>query len=250
MDGSLSPMLATADEAGGGDRQRRRLRPLVAGSSDPISDEMFRSFARFGSLPSDSPALAQVRRATAQTDKLREELGGVGDFTSPVAYPDTYFAHKLAGLAAYHRRRPADAGGDDPRRRAATTPTPTRPKTSTDNLRETCDGLLAFQRDLEARGLADRVLVEMWSEFGRRPEENGSGRDRPRRRRLRLRDRLQGEGRDGRRVPRPGEPRRQRQPACDERLPRHVLLAAGAVARPRRRRRSSPARRLRPAARW
>ena len=42
------------------------------------------------------------------------------------------------------------------------------------NLRETCDGLLAFQRDLEARGLADRVLVEMWSEFGRRPEENGS----------------------------------------------------------------------------
>ena len=42
------------------------------------------------------------------------------------------------------------------------------------NLRETCEGLLAFQRDLEARGLADRVLVEMWSEFGRRPEENGS----------------------------------------------------------------------------
>ena len=42
------------------------------------------------------------------------------------------------------------------------------------NLRETCDGLLAFQRDLEARGLADRVLIEMWSEFGRRPEENGS----------------------------------------------------------------------------
>ena len=42
------------------------------------------------------------------------------------------------------------------------------------NLRETCEGLLAFQRDLEARGLADRVLTEMWSEFGRRPEENGS----------------------------------------------------------------------------
>ena len=47
-----------------------------------------RSFARFGSLPSDSPGLAQVRRATAQTDKLRQDLGGVGDFTSPVAYPD------------------------------------------------------------------------------------------------------------------------------------------------------------------
>ena len=34
--------------------------------------------------------------------------------------------------------------------------------------------LLAFQRDLEARGLADRVLVQVWSEFGRRGEENGS----------------------------------------------------------------------------
>ena len=34
--------------------------------------------------------------------------------------------------------------------------------------------LLAFQRDLEARGLADRVLIQVWSEFGRRAEENGS----------------------------------------------------------------------------
>ena len=35
------------------------------------------------------------------------------------------------------------------------------------------DSLLAFQRDLEARGLADRVLVRVWTEFGRRAEENG-----------------------------------------------------------------------------
>ena len=41
--------------------------------------------------------------------------------------------------------------------------------------RLTSDSLLAFQRDLEARGLADRVLVHVWSEFGRRAEENGSG---------------------------------------------------------------------------
>ncbi len=41
-------------------------------------------------------------------------------------------------------------------------------------LKQTTDGLYAFQRDLEARGLADRVLTLVWSEFGRRPEENGS----------------------------------------------------------------------------
>jgi uncharacterized protein (DUF1501 family) len=38
----------------------------------------------------------------------------------------------------------------------------------------TADSLKAFQRDLEARGLADRVIVHVWSEFGRRGEENGS----------------------------------------------------------------------------
>ena len=71
MDGSLSPMIATAekpvaaiDSVDGYDLWSRGRRPG--------RDEMFSSFARFGSLPSDSPALAQVRRATAQTDKLRE----------------------------------------------------------------------------------------------------------------------------------------------------------------------------------
>lgn len=34
--------------------------------------------------------------------------------------------------------------------------------------------LQAFQADLEQRGIADRVLTLVWSEFGRRPEENGS----------------------------------------------------------------------------
>jgi uncharacterized protein (DUF1501 family) len=43
-----------------------------------------------------------------------------------------------------------------------------------DGLKLTAESLLAFQRDLEARGLADQVLVHVWSEFGRRAKENGS----------------------------------------------------------------------------
>jgi uncharacterized protein (DUF1501 family) len=172
MDGSLSPMIATADKpvaaidnVDGFD--------LWSRAEGSVRDEMYRSFARFGSLPSDSAGLAQVRRATAQTDKLRQDLDGIGEFSSPVAYPDTWFAHKLAGLAAFiaaglpmRAVTIRAAGGYD-----------THSDQATDldrNLRETCEGLLAFQRDLEARGLADRVLTEMWSEFGRRPEENGS----------------------------------------------------------------------------
>jgi len=172
LDGDLSPMLATAevpvaaiDSVDGYE--------LWSRTEDPVESEMFKSFARFGSLPSDSPGLTQVRRAASQTDKLRQDLAGVGDFSSPVPYPETWFAHKLAGLAAYinvglplrvvtiraaggydtHADQAADLAG---------------------NLQETCEAILAFQRDLEARGLADRVLIEMWSEFGRRPEENGS----------------------------------------------------------------------------
>ena len=43
--------------------------------------------------------------------------------------------------------------------------------TLTTNLGQTVESVLAFQRDLEARGLADRVLVQLWSEFGRRPRK-------------------------------------------------------------------------------
>jgi uncharacterized protein (DUF1501 family) len=38
----------------------------------------------------------------------------------------------------------------------------------------TSDSLLAFQRDLESRGLADRVIIHVWSEFGRRAAQNAS----------------------------------------------------------------------------
>ena len=42
-------------------------------------------------------------------------------------------------------------------------------------LTTTAASLYAFQRDLEARGVADRVLTLVWTEFGRRAKENGSG---------------------------------------------------------------------------
>jgi uncharacterized protein (DUF1501 family) len=41
-------------------------------------------------------------------------------------------------------------------------------------LGDVSQSLAAFQLDLEQRGLADRVLVLVWSEFGRRPKANAS----------------------------------------------------------------------------
>ncbi len=172
LDGELSPTLATA------------VKPVAAVDSvtnydlwarvdRPISDEMFKSFARFGSFSSDSTAMKQARQATSRTETLREQLAQFDGFTSPVAYPDSYFAEGLSGLAAMiganfplHCVTISAAGTYDTHSDQA--------QGFSEDLKQTSDALLAFQRDLEARGLADRVLVEVWSEFGRRPEENGS----------------------------------------------------------------------------
>ena len=73
----------------------------------------------------------------------------------------------------------------------------------TSGLQLTADSLLAFQRDLEARGIADRVLVHVWSEFGRRAGENGSGGTDHGAAGVGFLHRHSCEGNDDRRVPRP-----------------------------------------------
>ncbi len=173
--GELSPALATTSKPVAAVDSVTNY-DLWARVDPPVTDEMFLSFARFGSFASDSTAMKQARQATGRTEVLREQLQQFNSFTSPVAYPDSYFAQNLSGLAAMiaaglplHLVTISAEGGYDTHSDQATT--------LADDFQQTGDALLAFQRDLEARGLADRVLVEVWSEFGRRPEENGSGTD-------------------------------------------------------------------------
>ena len=101
------------------------------------------------------------------------------------------------------------------------------------DLAEFSQSLAAFQADLEARGLADRVLINVWSEFGRRPEENGSGTDHGAAG-LSMVIGTRAKGTMVGRVPRPRDARRGRQPAPHDRLPLRLLLAARAVAEGRR----------------
>jgi uncharacterized protein (DUF1501 family) len=95
---------------------------------------------------------------------------------SAVTYPSGEFAERLAVLAAMlHTGMPIKCaslnavGSYDTHSDEA--------GTLTTNLAETVAGVVAFQRDLEARGLDQRVMIQLWSEFGRRPKENGSGTD-------------------------------------------------------------------------
>jgi uncharacterized protein (DUF1501 family) len=132
---------------------------------------------------SSDPALKEVGAITLQAHRLRAQLvpfaparEGQPTFSSPVQYPSSDldpFPRRLAGLAAML------AAGLPLRCVALTAPGmydthSDQPGPLTEGLKLTAESLLAFQRDLEARGLADRVLVHVWSEFGRRARENAS----------------------------------------------------------------------------
>ncbi len=136
-----------------------------------------------GELPTrGDPGLEQATDAARQTSQLYRQLapfrskdGDAKGFGSPVPYPggDDAFPRRLAGLAAM-------LGAGLPLRCVAVTAPgsydthDSQPGELSEGLKLTADSLLSFQRDLEARGLADRVLVHVWSEFGRRAEENAS----------------------------------------------------------------------------
>jgi uncharacterized protein (DUF1501 family) len=145
----------------------------------PIEEPMLDAFGGLGSLPTSDAGLKSARTATAATGRLRDQLEPFqAGYSTPagVTYPDSDFSHRLAALAAMLAgglplkvvAMEAHGGYDTHSDQLANMP---------GDVQVTCDSLLAFQRDLESRGLADRVLVHVWSEFGRRPEENGSGTD-------------------------------------------------------------------------
>jgi uncharacterized protein (DUF1501 family) len=145
-----------------------------------VETRMLAAIGSLGAAGGDA-ALAGAANVTAQVDRLRNQLlpfQGTDDkpgFTSPVQYPSSKdaFPRRLAGLAAMI------AAGLPLRVVALTAPGEYDTHSDqagalSEGLQMTGDSLLAFQRDLEARGVADRVLVHVWSEFGRRAAENGS----------------------------------------------------------------------------
>jgi uncharacterized protein (DUF1501 family) len=184
LDYSLAPSLATAQVPVAAVSSPSDYSLWAYGLGDPITDPALRTFGELGALAAPSPAYAQARAASLDTgivlDQMASFVGPDGQptYTSPVTYPtaDEQFPKRLAALAAMLdvglpircASLNAIGGYDTHSDEAATLAT---------NLAQTLESVLAFQRDLEARGLADRVLIQLWSEFGRRPEENGSGTD-------------------------------------------------------------------------
>jgi uncharacterized protein (DUF1501 family) len=178
LDGDLSPALATAKKpvaALNGAGNYSFWSPGVWGQ---VEDRMLEAVGSLGAARGRDTALASARAVTFQSNRLRQQLApfdtGNG-FNSPVPYPqsDSGFPDQLAGLASMlaaglpiHCVALGAYGSYDTHSEQA--------DTLAEGIKLTSDSLLAFQRDLEARGLANRVLTLVWSEFGRRAEENGS----------------------------------------------------------------------------
>ena len=182
LDYSLAPALATTTMPVAAVSSPADYTMWAYGLGEPVMAAALDTYGTLGTLAAPSPAYAEARGASYDTNLVLEEMANfvksekeTGD-SSSVTYPAGEFAERLAVLAAMlHTGMPIKcvsinaAGSYDTHSNEAAT--------LTSNLEQTIPALVAFQRDLEARGLDQRVLVQLWSEFGRRPKENGSGTD-------------------------------------------------------------------------
>jgi uncharacterized protein (DUF1501 family) len=140
---------------------------------------MLDAIGDLGRAGGSDPTMRTVAGVTKQVDTLRRQLApfqGATLGTPAVPYPtgNDSFPQSLQGLAAMIgaglplRCVALEATGEyDTHAGQASALAPA--------LTTTAASLYAFQRDLEARGVADRVLTLVWTEFGRRARENGSG---------------------------------------------------------------------------
>jgi uncharacterized protein (DUF1501 family) len=143
-----------------------------------VETAMLGAFSDLGAAATSDAGLRYARDQVAAVNTLREQLLPFqSGFSTPagVTYPNADIGRRLAALAGMIdgglplKVVALETGGYDTHADQAASLAP--------DLQEVSQSLLAFQRDLEARGLQDRVLVHVWSEFGRRPQENGSGTD-------------------------------------------------------------------------
>jgi uncharacterized protein (DUF1501 family) len=182
LDTTLAPALAAAQMPVAAVSSPTNFVLGVDGVGTTVKNSMNQAYGALGRMATGDPQLAVARGAAAQVVGIQEQLSPmynvpINDTPAGAVYPaNSTFGNRLRALAKMLaiglpvRCVAIDGnGGYDTHENQATT--------LTNNLTQFSQALSAFQADLEGRGLADRVLVHVWSEFGRRPAENGSGTD-------------------------------------------------------------------------
>ncbi len=184
LDSGLNPVLATATNPIAAIDTPEAFQLWLEGVWGDVFEWTLDAAASLGAHQrrSSDLAIAQVAEAASEVGDVRTALApfrkadGSAAYTTPVSYPSTSdgdLPKRLAGLAAMI------AGGVPLHCVALMADTQfdthsAQAQTFDPGVKLVAESLKAFQADLEARGIADRVLVHVWSEFGRRPEENGS----------------------------------------------------------------------------
>jgi len=179
MTGALQPTLATSRVPVAAIDGPTQYDFWVPGVWGEVQDRMLDAIGDVGRVAHHDTALRSIASVTTQSERLRRQLApfaGTGAPKATVAYPagSDAFPQRLQGLAAMVsaglplRCVALEATGEYDTHAGQTS-------ALTSALTTTAASLLSFQRDLEARGVADRVLTLVWTEFGRRAKENGSG---------------------------------------------------------------------------
>ena len=176
LDGWLSPALATSDvPVAAVEGPEYDLWTPGVWTDSPVNTLMYETALDLGDAHATGgdAGLARAGKVEGQAMRVRQQLQSLPEVEVPASYPDVYFGRNLAALAAM-------LGAGLPIRCAALSAAggydthDGQESSFGDDLGDSVESLFAFQRDLEARGIADRVITLVWSEFGRRPEENGS----------------------------------------------------------------------------
>jgi uncharacterized protein (DUF1501 family) len=187
MDSAMNPTLATARLPVAAIDRPENFSLWIPGAWGTVFDEALDTASRIGDAQRSAAdaAIAQVASAASEVGTVRRALrpfvtaDGTAAYTSAVTYPTlsgSDFPQRLAGLAAM-----IDAGL--PLRCVALTPETQfdthadQAETFSEDVPAIASAIAAFQADLEARGIDRRVVMHVWSEFGRRVVENDSGTD-------------------------------------------------------------------------
>lgn len=147
----------------------------------PFKDAMVGGFKAIGALTSTDPVLGPAREAHRDAAAVHTSLHAGGLGPQGTGYPeDSPLAGRLRDLARLLgaglpiRCASVDSHTDFDTHANQGTVAAGPDGAFGRNVVAVGGALASFQADLEARGIADRVVTLVWSEFGRRPEENGS----------------------------------------------------------------------------
>src|SRR6201996_3602794 len=187
MDSAMNPTLATSHVPVAAIDRPENFSLWIPGTWGPVFEEALDAASRLGDAQRSAAdgAIAQVASAASEVGTVRRALrpfansDGTAAYTSPVTYPTlsgSDFPQRLAARAVI-------LVADLLIRCVALTPETqfdthaNQAETFSEDVPSIAAAIDAFQSDLEARGLDQRVLIHVWSEFGRRAQENDSGTD-------------------------------------------------------------------------